>query len=170
MKKAILFLVVIAVLVIGGWYYTTRNKPAQTPQAPQEQGQTVTPQPKAPETQPSANPDSSTPASPPLNTQPPATENQPPAPQAAVVIYTDNGYSPAELRVKAGTTVIFKNQSSGPVRTASNPHPVHTDLPGFDAKAGTAPGESYSFKFTQKGTWGYHNHLEPSDGGQIIVE
>lgn len=167
MKKAILSIVVIAVLIIGRWYYATRKKAPQAPQTPQQQGQTVTPQPEA---QPSANPGSSIPATPPLNTQPPATENQPPATQAAVVIYTDNGYSPAELRVKAGTKVTFKNQSSGPVWTASTPHPVHTDLPGFDAKAGIAPGESYSFTFLQKGTWGYHNHLQPSDGGQIIVE
>jgi plastocyanin len=93
-----------------------------------------------------------------------------PANSGNTVIYTDSGYSPATLTIKAGETVTFVNQSSDPMWTASNPHPIHTDYPGFDALAGTLPGQSYSFTFTKTGHWGYHNHLNASKGGAIIVE
>lgn len=65
---------------------------------------------------------------------------------------------------------------------ASNPHPLHTDYPGSDIKncgAGTAmfdscrvtnPGESWTFILEEPGTWGYHNHLQSSQTGTIIVE
>lgn len=86
------------------------------------------------------------------------------------IVYTDSGYTPAEVRVKVGTEVIFKNQSTALMQTASNPHPVHTLLPKFDAKRGVAVGGTYSFTFTKKGTWRYHNRFVPVHGGTIIVE
>ena len=53
---------------------------------------------------------------------------------------------------------------------ASNPHPIHTDYSDFDAKRGYAKGERYSFTFFKQGTWKYHNHLNPGEGGVIVVE
>jgi plastocyanin len=90
--------------------------------------------------------------------------------ETKTVTYTDSGYSPASITIKVGDSVTFKNQSSSDVRTASNPHPIHTGLKGFDAGRGYAPGEDYTFTFTKVGTFGYHNHLNPSDGGTIIVQ
>ncbi len=87
-----------------------------------------------------------------------------------VVTYTDSGFSPAVLTIKNGGTVTFKNSASDDMWVASNPHPVHTDYPGFDAKKNIAPGETYQFTFTKSGSWGYHNHLNPSEGGKIIVQ
>ena len=49
---------------------------------------------------------------------------------------------------------------------ASDPHPIHSDLPGLDAKGAK---ESYSFTFDTAGEWGFHNHLRASDTGTIIV-
>ncbi len=86
-----------------------------------------------------------------------------------LVTYTDSGYDPASLTVKSGTNVTFKNESSGPMWTASDPHPTHTDLSGFDSKKGTPSGESYTFKFDKAGTYTYHNHLNPGKQGKIIV-
>ena len=91
-------------------------------------------------------------------------------PETNAVIYTDQGYSPATLTVKAGTSVIFKNQSTGQMWTASAVHPTHTILPEFDPKTGTPPQASYSFTFLKAGTWKYHNHLKPNHGGTVIVE
>jgi len=82
---------------------------------------------------------------------------------------TDSGFSPSEVTVKSGTTVVFKNTGSKPAWPASNPHPVHTDLSGFDAKRAIANGDSYSFTFTKVGVWGFHNHLAPSEGGHVTV-
>ena len=38
------------------------------------------------------------------------------------VLYTNSGYSPAEIKIKAGDTVIFKNESSNGMWTASALH------------------------------------------------
>ncbi len=86
------------------------------------------------------------------------------------VTYGESGFSPDTLRIKVGATVSFKNQRSESMWIASNPHPIHTDYSGFDAKRGYTKGESYSFTFTQSGSWKYHDHLNPGTGGIIIVE
>jgi plastocyanin len=88
-------------------------------------------------------------------------------PLSAGVTYTEEGFDPPELRVKAGTTVVFANRVSE-AYIASDPHPTHTDLPEF--QSGLLKFSGYSFIFTEKGTWGYHNHLKPSHRGTIIVE
>ncbi len=109
----------------------------------------------------------------------------PPVPNAGnTVTYLDTGYRPQELRVKVGTTVFFQNGSIAPVWTASAMHPTHTVYPGsdinkcttalantiFDSCQGIAPGDSWSFTFTQMGQWNYHNHLNASHFGKIVVE
>lgn len=86
------------------------------------------------------------------------------------VIYTDEGYTPKELKIKLNTEVVFRNSSSFPMWTASDVHPIHTILSSFDAKKNIPQGQSYSFTFTQKGTWPYHDHLRPQQAGKIIVE
>ncbi len=84
--------------------------------------------------------------------------------------FTDAGFQYPVMTVELGTTVFFFNESSGSVWIASDPHPAHTDLPGFDSgKALTKKGQSYSFLFSEPGTWHYHNHLNPSQTGSIIV-
>ncbi len=105
----------------------------------------------------------------PITPQRPITEET--GESESVVSYTDNGYSPNQIRVKLGTRVTFKNEASGSLMwTASNLHPTHTILPEFDPLEGVASGQSYSFIFTKTGTWLYHNHLKPSDSGSVIVE
>jgi plastocyanin len=113
----------------------------------------------------------------------PATNNSPaaqPTTQSGqnVVTYTDSGFSPASLTIKKGDTVTFKNSASDDVRVASNPHPLHTGYPTtggcvgstFDSCSNIAPGQSWSFKFDFTGSWGFHNHLNPAEGGTIIVQ
>lgn len=97
---------------------------------------------------------------------------------ADTVLYADSGYSPSTLRVKVGTAVSFKNNSSQAMWTASADHPTHRLYPVtggcigslFDACAGIKPGDSWVFKFDIAGTWKYHNHLSPSNTGTIVVE
>lgn len=95
---------------------------------------------------------------------------QPSSAENTVVTYRDNGFSPTVLTVPLGTTVTFKNGSSGSLWVASNPHPTHTDYPGFDSTTVIPAGQEFSFKFNQRGTWGYHNHLRSPEGGTIVVE
>ena len=87
-----------------------------------------------------------------------------------IVHYTSSGFSPSVLRVPTGTTVIFQNDTTEQLRVASNPHPTHTDLPGFDSGGSISQGSAYSFIFGKVGTWGYHNHYNPSQSATIVVE
>lgn len=97
-------------------------------------------------------------------------EDTPVQNEEVIINYTDSGYSPAEVTVSSGTKVVFKNGSSSLMWTASNPHPVHTDLSSFDAKSGASAGGTYSFTFEEFGTFQYHNHAKPAHGGKVIVE
>lgn len=90
--------------------------------------------------------------------------------EEVTVTYSDLGYSPKEIRVTAGTTVKFVNQSGNPMWTASDPHPTHTMMFGFDAMRAMMSGESYSFTFANAGTWRYHNHMVPGHMGSVVVE
>jgi plastocyanin len=87
----------------------------------------------------------------------------------STVTYADSGFSPAKITVKKGTTVSFENKSSGSVWVASDVHPTHLLLPGFDAKKGMVSGSVYQYTFAKVGTWTYHDHLHPTQVGVVIV-
>ncbi len=91
-------------------------------------------------------------------------------PSVKTVTVTSSGFSPAVVTVKVGDTVTFVNNDSGAHWPASNPHPTHTGLSGFDALRGLTAGQSYSFTFTRVGTFGYHDHLNVLLTGMVIVE
>lgn len=83
------------------------------------------------------------------------------------VMYTDSGFSPASMTVKLGAKVKFVNQSSGGMWVASAMHPTHQIYPEFDQKS---TGTEYEFEFTKAGSWNYHDHMNPSRYGKVIVE
>lgn len=85
------------------------------------------------------------------------------------VTYYSSGFSPSIVRIKKGDKVTFINRSSTQMWVASDPHPLHTGLSGFDAGKGIAKNESYSFTFMRTGNFGYHNHLSPSHSGTVVV-
>ncbi len=151
MNKTITVIVIVAVVVLGG-YFILKAIYQPTPSVSQTSNQQ------------------------PATQQPPASPV--PIVKENVVTYTNSGYSPSTLTVKKGQTVIFKNESSQSMWTASGNHPSHTLYPTtggclgstFDACAGIQPGNSWSFKFDISGTWQYHNHLNPGDFGAITVE
>lgn len=89
--------------------------------------------------------------------------------KTVTIEYTDSGFSPANVTVNKGDTVRFVNNSSSAFWPASAPHPIHTDLPSFDAKRNIAVGGSYSYTFNDKGAWGYHNHLKSTSFGKVTV-
>lgn len=86
------------------------------------------------------------------------------------IVLTEGGYSPEIITIQQGETVAFENRTSIAHVPASDPHPTHSDLPEFDAVEPVAPGDVYTFTFTQVGEWGYHDHLNPSLTGTIVVE
>mgnify|MGYP003394813318 CR=1 FL=1 len=154
MNKSIIAIVIVAVVLVGG-YFLFKGTSQSTPSAPQTSNQQIVPQSS--------------------NQQP---TSQAPASAQNVVTYTDSGFSPSTLTVKKGDTVTFKNTASDDMWVASNPHPIHNGYPTkggcvsstFDSCKNIAPGASWFFKFDLVGSWGYHNHLNPGEGGTVVVE
>jgi plastocyanin len=86
------------------------------------------------------------------------------------VRYTDKGFVPNKIEVKAGDMVEFINESSTDMWVASVPHPAHTKLPTFDQFRLYKKGAIYRYIFEKKGTWEYHDHISPSLGGVVVVK
>lgn len=86
------------------------------------------------------------------------------------VFFTDGVFSPTNLQINRGDTVRFKNDSLFPIRVVSDPHPSHKDLPGFDSISEIPSQGIFSYTFTQRGIFGYHNEKKPEENGTIIVK
>lgn len=116
-------------------------------------------------------PDQNTATSPPAASEQSAdasnTADQPPA-AAAVITYNGSLFSPSQVTVNKGDTITVKNESSTTVDFESDVHPIHTDNPELNV-GGIAPGQSKSFTVNTVGSWGYHNHLNTSQTGTIVV-
>jgi plastocyanin len=103
------------------------------------------------------------------------------APMTATVTYNGSGFSPNEVTIKKGGTVTWVNSSGGEMWVASAQHPTHTIYDGTSLSQHCVDGQSdtfdqcagetgnYSFTFDKAGTWGYHNHLNASVFGKVIV-
>jgi plastocyanin len=106
---------------------------------------------------------------------PPATTNSSQASQhdhtvaQGAVTMTNSGYEPAEITIQAGESVQWTNDSEWPMWVASDPHPSHDGLKGFDQRQLLRRGKTYQFTFEQAGTYGYHDHLNPAKRGTIRV-
>ena len=162
MKKntSIALAVVIVLLLVGAWW--AFKKPGS---------QTEAPTPGSGEEQPGVQGETGT-GAPSGDTGAPSGDTSGGGNQVEenVVTYTDSGFSPSTLTIKAGDTVVFKNESSSAFWPASAVHPTHELYPEFDAKAAISLGSTYSFTFNRVGTWKYHNHLNASHTGTIVVE
>jgi len=105
------------------------------------------------------------------------------APSTHTVEITSSGFSPKNLEIKQGDTVVFVNKDDSTQWPASDVHPTHKSYPGsgiskcgtseeqniFDACKGLEQDESYSFTFNEEGSWNYHNHFSPGLKGTIVV-
>lgn len=89
-----------------------------------------------------------------------------------IISITNEGYSPAVLRIKQGDVVKFINNSDSSNWPASDDHPTHQIYPAFDPGQALGPGVSHNIPgpLTRIGEWGYHDHLNPSVTGTIVVE
>lgn len=152
-KKALITTVVIVLVLLGvGTYALTRN--SNNDKTPDTSNTNVS-QPSSAESTPSNSSSQSNSS----NT----------APATATITYSDNGFSPATLTVKSGAKITIKNNSSMDMQFDSNPHPAHTDNPELNVGM-VAAGQSATFTVTTTGTFGYHNHLNPTDTGTIVVQ
>ena len=82
------------------------------------------------------------------------------------VSYKSGVFSPTNLRIHAGDTVRFKNESIFPIRVVSGPD---SSLVGLDSVGDVPQGSYFSFTFAAKGIFDYHNYKNPKEIGTIIV-
>ncbi len=106
-----------------------------------------------------------------------------PAHAAVTVNYTSKGFSPKVITIVKDTTVNFVNNSDTTMWVASNPHPTNNGYSGttvsqhcpnsannsFDECTAVGRGNTYTFTFLKVGTWGYHNHMDSSSAGTVVV-
>ncbi len=90
-----------------------------------------------------------------------ATDGAADANQESVDI-ANSAFSPAELRIKAGTTVVWTNQD-----TAG--HQVHDDSNAFKSDI-LGQGGMVEVNYSAPGTFTYHCHVHPNMKATIIVE
>lgn len=139
MNKKILIAIIIIVVIAGGLLLFSRNYTAPS--------QTTSSQ----NTQTSPTPETT------------AQQNQ------YNIIYTASGFSPANLTITAGTTVIWINNSGSNLSVNSDPHPIHTNYQLLNISI-IGDGQSKGLTFDKLGTYGYHDHFNPGNTGEITVQ
>ncbi len=108
----------------------------------------------------------------PANLNVPSSTNTPAAAMRLIPV-TSEGFQPNTVTITLGDVVRWTNNTSSTVYVAPDNHPSHTKYAGIwdDNGAGQiAPGSSYTFTFPQKGTFTYHDHLDSSKTGTIVVQ
>jgi len=88
---------------------------------------------------------------------------------ADTITYDGSSFSPSSLTVKVGDAIEITNQSSASLAFNSDQHPTHTDEPELNVGTIDA-GQTKTFNVTKAGSWGYHNHLNPSQKGMIVAQ
>ncbi len=91
--------------------------------------------------------------------------------EVVVVVNFDGvSFSPANVNVKVGQKVIFKNNSNKDgMWIASDPHPLHNLYPELDSKMVIDTTKTYEFTASKVGSWGYHDHIQPSITGVLVI-
>ncbi|MBI4160679.1 MAG: hypothetical protein HY506_02115 [Candidatus Yanofskybacteria bacterium] len=85
-------------------------------------------------------------------------------------VYYDFGvFSPTNIRIHAGDSIKFQNDSRLPVRVVSDSTDGVIDLIGFDSIGDIPSGGIFSFTFSKEGIFGYYNFRNPAEEGSVIV-
>lgn len=88
--------------------------------------------------------------------------------ETATITYTDQGFSPSTLTVKAGATIRVVNNASDALEFSSDNHPTHLGNLELNMDALNA-GEAGIFTVTKTGEYGFHDHLNASNEGTLTV-
>jgi len=86
-----------------------------------------------------------------------------------IVEFSEEGFSPKLSEILVGDSIEFVNTGELDHWPASNVHPTHELYADFDARRPILPGGSWTFTFSQAGLWGFHDHLNPQNMGQVVV-
>lgn len=95
------------------------------------------------------------------------------AAETNMVSITSSGFGPQTVSISAGDSVIWTNNDTSAHYIAPDDHPTHKKYAGIwdDSGAGNiSPGQTYTQKFNTPGTYTYHDHLNPTTKGTVIVK
>ncbi len=95
-------------------------------------------------------------------------ETVPEGERHTVVLY-DTGFEPKELTIKKGDVVEWSSVRPFPYWPASDQHPTHSQYRAFDPLQPVPQDQTWSFQFTRTGQWDYHDHLNSTLQGSVIV-
>lgn len=85
-----------------------------------------------------------------------------------IITFTNNGFQPETYIVPANSYVRIRNLSISILQFSSDPYKAPSYNP--ELNAGTFnPGDTRTFFISQQGKWGFHNGLNPSQTGTLIV-
>lgn len=84
----------------------------------------------------------------------------------AVVVIEKMAFHPAELTVKVGTTVVWRNQSGG-----ATFHTITSDQPGLFGSKEFYPDEAWRHTFKKPGEYPYHctPHADKMKGKVVVT-
>ena len=86
---------------------------------------------------------------------------------------SSSGFSPGTVTINVGDSVTWTNVGSSQVYIAPNNHPTHVAYAGIWDDDGTgliSAGQTYTQVFKTAGTYNYHDHLNASHTGTVIVK
>jgi plastocyanin len=86
-----------------------------------------------------------------------------------MVKLTNNGFEPNSITTRVGDKVIWTNSTTSDATVNSDSHPIH-DLYPFLNLGNFPPGKTVRVILREQGKFMYHNHLNPSQTGTIIVK
>ncbi|MEK7638219.1 MAG: hypothetical protein AAB375_02230 [Patescibacteria group bacterium] len=89
-------------------------------------------------------------------------------PRVYMVGYKYGVFSPTNLRIHAGDTVRWHNQSSLPIRVVAQLQSGQR-IPEFDSIGSVQPDGYFAFTFSKIGIYGYYNPSSSNESGVIIV-
>lgn len=87
-----------------------------------------------------------------------------------VVSISNNHYQPNLTVAKVSDIIRFENNDQINHWPASNIHPTHDIYPEFDPKKPIKPGEGWGFEFKKEGLWRFHDHLDATLSGIILIK
>lgn len=104
-----------------------------------------------------------------LTADPKTTSESVDIPTVAKVTINKAGFGPQTTSVLVGSAVEFVNADVAPHWIESDPYPAATTYPLLNAKAASAPGESFVTVMDKAGNFTYHDKLNPTITGTITV-
>ncbi len=84
------------------------------------------------------------------------------------ISYRYGVFSPTNLRVHAGDTVRWKNDSPLPIKVIAQLQAGEKN-PTFDSVGSIQPESFFSYTFSQTGVYGYFNPSDSNESGVVIV-